>query len=133
MAKENPPQLRVFLCHSEEDADRQAVHNLSYRLQASGIAPWFAEVDLLPEQNPDQETEKAIRDADVVLVCLSSHAVSTASPFHAHIKLALDKADKQSDETIYVIPLKLDPCDVPEHLRHLHAETLTPPKAISNS
>jgi hypothetical protein len=36
------------------------------------------------------------------------------------IKFALDVADEQPEDTIFLIPLKLEECDVPERLARWH-------------
>ena len=59
-----------------------------------------------------------MREADAVLICLSSVAVSTRSYLHKEIALALNAAQEQPEGTIYVIPLRLDDCSVPSRLRH---------------
>ena len=61
--------LRVFLCHGFED--KVKVRNLYRDLAQSGYAPWLDEKDLLPGQDWRAEIDKAVRDCDVVIVCLS--------------------------------------------------------------
>ena len=110
--------LRVFLCHSS--GDKPAVRTLYHRLHAEGVAPWLDEEDLLPGQDWQQEIPKAVRLADVVIVCLSRQSITKAGYVQKEIKYALDVAAEQPEGTIFVIPLKLEECDVPEQLRRWH-------------
>jgi hypothetical protein len=110
--------LRVFLCHSLDD--KPAVRNLYQQLRIDGIVPWFDEENLLPGQNWEDEISKAIRDADVVLVCLSRNSVDRKGFVQKEIKLALDEADLQPADSIFVIPVRLQDCSVPERLSKLH-------------
>ncbi|HXV44695.1 MAG TPA: SUMF1/EgtB/PvdO family nonheme iron enzyme, partial [Anaerolineae bacterium] len=110
-----PRPLRVFLCHAS--GDKPAVRDLYQRLSGEGfIQPWLDEEELLPGQDWQREIPKAVRAADVVLVCLSPHSITKAGYVQKEIKFALDIADEQPEGTIFLIPLRLEPCDVPERL-----------------
>lgn len=107
--------LRVFLCHAS--SDKPAVRNLHQRLRAGGLQPWLDEEDLLPGQDWRLEIPKAVRAADVVIVCLSRASISKTGFVQEEIKLALDAADQQPEGAIFLIPLKLEECDIPTRLR----------------
>ena len=85
--------LRVFLFHSSDD--KTAVRNLYQRLRAEGFDPWLDEENLLPGQDWRLEIPKAVRNTDVVIVCLSRGFVKKAGYGQKEIKLALDVADEQ--------------------------------------
>jgi cold shock CspA family protein len=106
--------LRIFLCHSSND--KPLVRNLYQRLKSDNFDPWLDEEKLLPGQDWRQEITKAVRRADVVLVCLSRGSVSKAGYVQKEIKDALDIADEQPEGTIFLIPLKLEECEVPERV-----------------
>jgi hypothetical protein len=110
--------LRVFLCHSS--ADKKQVRQLHERLAKDGFAPWLDEEDLLPGQNWDMEIKKAVRSSDVVLVCLSASSVTKQGFVQKEIKTALDAADEKPDGLVYIIPLRLQECSVPERLKKWH-------------
>lgn len=110
--------LCIFLCHSS--GDKNAVRELYRRLCAEGFDPWLDEEKLLPGQDWQQEILKAVRDSDVVIVCLSHRAVDKAGYIQKEIKYALDVADEQPESSIFIIPLKFEECDVPERLRRWH-------------
>jgi formylglycine-generating enzyme required for sulfatase activity len=110
-----PRRLRVFLCHAS--GDKPAVRDLYRRLRSDGIAPWLAEEDLLPGQDWQLEIPKAVRSSDAVVICLSRRAITKAGYVQKEIKYALDVADEQPEGTIFLIPLRLEECEVPERLR----------------
>lgn len=114
--KRKPP--RLFLCHSS--ADKAAIRKLYKQLRDDGARPWFDEEDLLPGQDWDWAIRRAVRNADCVVVCLSEASVTRAGYVHREIKEALDVADEQPEGAIFVIPARLEECEVPERLRHLH-------------
>lgn len=111
-----PRSLRVFLCHSS--GDKPLVRNLYERLRSDGFIPWLDEKDLLPGQNWDAEIRKAILDTDVVIVCLSRHSIGKTGFVQKELKYALDVADSQPDGAIFIIPMRLENCEVPERLKH---------------
>ncbi len=111
----SPRSLRVFLCHAS--GDKPAVRELYQRLRADGIDAWLDEENLLPGQDWQLEIPKAVRESDAVIVCLSKGSINKAGYVQKEIKFALDVADQQPQGTIFLIPLKLEECDVPERLR----------------
>jgi CHASE2 domain-containing sensor protein len=109
--------LRLFLCHSS--GDKAAVRDLYKRLRADGFDPWLDEENLLPGQNWQREITAAVRKSDIVLVCLSRDSINKKGFVQREIKYALDVAEEQPDGSIFIIPLKLEECDIPERLSHL--------------
>jgi hypothetical protein len=107
-------RLRVFLCHSS--GDKPVVRTLYSRLCSDGFEPWFDEEALVGGQDWQLEISRAVRKADVVLVCLSSGSVMKAGFVQKEIKYALDVADEQPEGAIFIIPLRLDKIDVPMRL-----------------
>jgi len=114
---EAKPTLRVFLCHSS--GDKPAVRDLYGRLRADGLKPWLDEEDLLPGQLWEKEIPKAVRDCDVVIICLSQSSVTKRGYLQKEIRYALDVAGEMPEGTIFLIPVKLEECEIPEHLRGL--------------
>ena len=112
------PTLNVFLCHSSKD--KPAVRELYKKLKENQIEPWLDEESLLPGQESDYEISNAVRTCHVVVVCLSKLSMTKAGYVHREIRKVLDVADEQPEGTIYVIPLKLEECDVPTRLRRWH-------------
>lgn len=117
--------LRVFLCHSK--IDKFAVRQLYGRLVADGIDPWFDEEDLIPGQDWEATIKRAVQKSDVVIVCLSNTAVARRGFAQKEIKFALDVADEQPEGTIYLIPLKLEECEIPDRLKRWHGVELHQP------
>lgn len=107
--------LRVFLCHSS--ADKPDVRELQKRLRTEGIDPWLDEEKLLAGQDWEMEITKAVRASHVVVVCLSRGSITKEGFVQKEIKQALDVADEKPQGTIFLIPLKLEECEVPERLR----------------
>ena len=106
--------VKVFLCHSS--SDKRSVRELRAKLLSDGIQPWLDEEDILPGENWEEAIRKAIRASDMVLVCLSTTSVSKIGYLQKEIKSVLDVSDEQPEGTIFLIPVRLEPCDVPPRL-----------------
>jgi len=109
-------KLRVFLCHASQD--KPVVRELYQRLLAERwIDPWLDEEKLLPGQDWDVEIEKAVEVADAVIVCLSNNSITKEGYIQRELKFALDVALEKPEETIFIIPLRLNDCQPPRKLR----------------
>ena len=114
MAEGSNRSLKVFLCHASDDKPK--VRDFYSRLTNDGIDAWLDKEKLLPGQNWKIEIPKAVIDSDVVIVCLSAHSLNKEGFVQKEIKLALDSADEKPAGTIFIIPARLEDCDVPERL-----------------
>src|SRR5512145_2085108 len=106
--------LKVFLCHAH--SDRNAVRDLYLRLTKDGVDAWLDKEKLLPGQDWELEIKKAVREADVVVVCLSKQ-FNQAGFRQREVRLALDTAMEQPEGEIFIIPARLQECDTPENLQ----------------
>jgi len=116
MANETTRPLKVFLCHAS--GDKPAVRDLYKRLIAEGVDAWLDQEKLLPGQNWRVEIPRAVREADVVVICLSNKSITKEGYIQKEIKFALDSADEKPEGTIFLIPARLEECAVPEQLGH---------------
>jgi hypothetical protein len=108
-------KLIPFLCYAKENSI--GVREFRERLRAeTWIDPWFDEEDILPGQKWEESVVDAVHNSHAVIVFLSSIAVRKEGFFHRELKLALDAAAEKPDGTIFIIPIRLDVCDVPERL-----------------
>ena len=106
--------LKVFLCHAS--GDKPAVRDLYRRLAAEGVDAWLDQEKLLPGQNWRLEIPRAVREADVVVICLSNKSITKEGYVQREIKFALDVAGEKPEGTIFLIPARLEDCVVPEPL-----------------
>ena len=113
--------LKVFLCHAH--ADRDSVRGLYTRLTQDGVDAWLDKAKLLPGQDWELEIRKAVREADVVVVCLSKQ-FNQAGFRQKEVKWALDTAMEQPEGEIFIIPARLDECDILKSLGKLHCVDL---------
>jgi formylglycine-generating enzyme required for sulfatase activity len=104
--------LRIFISYASQD--RTAVQKLYERLRLEPwIEPWFDKENLIPGMDWELEIFKAIRKADIIIVCLSSESVAKEGYVQKEFKRALSLAEEKPEGTIFVIPLRLDDCQPP--------------------
>ena len=107
----------VFLIYAHPD--KSTVQDLYARMVRAGISVWLDQDKLLPGQNWERKIRKAILGCDIVIICLSPKFNKQGGYRHQEMELALEKARFLTDDEVFVIPARLEECDMPESLRHL--------------
>ena len=110
-------KLKVFLCHASEN--KPIVKDLYNDLLAAGYQPWLDSEVLLPGMDWDLEIKKGMRASDAVIVCLSSISVAKEGYVQKEIKFGQHIQDEKPRGTIFLIPLRLDPCETPYDLQEI--------------
>jgi len=111
---ESKRPLRIFLCHSP--TDREVVHALYARLINDGMDVWLGKENLLPGQDSELVIRKAVSSADVVIVCLSM-GFNQAGYRQKEVRIALNEAEMQPEGTIFIIPVRLEECEILESIK----------------
>src|SRR4030095_7265851 len=114
MPEEPSHSLRVFLCHAS--GDKPQVRALYKRLVAEGVDAWLDQEKLLPGQNWAGEIPRAVRESDVVVICLSNKSITKEGYIQKEIKFALDVAEEKPEGSIFLIPARLEECVVPDQM-----------------
>src|SRR6266404_643464 len=109
--------LRVFLCHCSED--KPTVRDLCKRLQTEAFQPWLDERDILPARHWDEEIKEALAQSDAIVICLSKLFVRKEGFVQRELRYALERAEEKPDDAIFLIPVRLEQCDIPQKLRGL--------------
>ena len=110
--------LSVFICHSSED--ELIARDLYHRLSADGIVPWLDVESILAGQDWKLEIKKAIEASDVFIACLSEGSINKEGVVQTEIKYALEVDAKQPEGRIFLIPLRIEACEIPYGLRSKH-------------
>jgi flagellin-specific chaperone FliS len=112
---ETKAQPQVFLCYAREDVKK--VEDLYQELARAGIKPWMDIYDILPGEKWENRIQQAIRESDLFLACLSTKSINKRGFLQKEIKDALDTWREKVEGDIYLIPVRLEACEVPESLR----------------
>lgn len=123
--------LKVFLCHAFQD--KAIVRGFYARLTEDGFDAWLDEENILPGQDWDFEIEKAIESSDAIIIFLSKHSVNKEGYIQKEIRYIYEIALEKPEGTIFIIPARLDDCQVPRRVHHYHFEDLFPSDRIDNA
>ena len=119
-------KLRVFVCYASQD--KPAVRELYQRLAAEAwIDPWLDEEKLLPGQDWNLEIEKAVEASDAVIVCVSSTSIVKEGYVQKELRRVLNIALEKLEGAVFVLPVRLDECELPRQVRDKQALDYFPP------
>ena len=108
-------EIQIFLAHAKEDEEE--VLKLYYRLKQAGYKPWLDKKDLIAGQKWREVISQAITNSELFIACFSSCSVAKQGYVQREYKMALTNAAERPNNSIYIIPLRLDECQIP-NLRH---------------
>jgi hypothetical protein len=120
--------LKIVLSHASGDAPE--VEKLNTFFQQQGADPWLDSEKILPGQDWNYEVNKALDDSDVILLCLSRKSVDREGYVQKEIRLALNRALEMPDGRIFLIPGKLEECELPRSLQSYQSVDLFTEKGI---
>jgi hypothetical protein len=106
---------QIFLSYAREDEGK--VEKLYQQLSDAGFKSWMDKKDILPGEQWESRIREAIRHSDFFLVCVSANSIDKRGWIQREIKQALDIWQEMLDSDIYLIPVRLEDCGVPESLR----------------
>lgn len=110
--------IKIFLSHASED--KELVLKIYHSLKKEGFKPWLDKEDLLIGQEWNLVIPKEIRESDYVMVFLSKHSVSKRGYVQKEFKLVLDVLDTIPEGKVFVIPVKIDDCEIPDAFAKFH-------------
>jgi hypothetical protein len=108
VANTNP---RVFIGYVVEDL--RIARRLYTALEDAHFQPWLDREKLLPGQNWPRSIERAIDVADFFVPCFSRRSATKRGTFQSELRYALDCANRLPLEDIFILPVRLDECEVP--------------------
>jgi len=113
---EKRPQ--VFVSYARPDQDRAL--EIARELQSAGFNPWLDTESLLPGEDWRASIKRAIRGSDFFLALLSRNSLDSEG-LEAEFDYALEIWKEVSENDIFLIPVRLEPCKVPHSLQRLKA------------
>ncbi len=105
-------EIQIFLAHANED--KETVLKLYEQLKEAGYRPWLDKKNLIPGQNWRSVIPKAIKDSQLFIACLSKRSIAKQGYVQNEFKIALNQLASLPPNSIYLIPLRLDECEIPD-------------------
>jgi TIR domain-containing protein len=110
-AFEAQAQPQVFVAYVAEDLE--LARRLCGSLAAAGCSPWLDKDKLMPGQNWPRAIGRAIEISDAFVACFSPRSLVKRGQFQAELRNALDCARRLPLESVFVIPVRFERCEVP--------------------
>lgn len=110
-------QNRIFLCHASED--RRKVTEVYWQLKDAEFNPWLDRMDLLPGQEWDREIRKALKSSKLIIIFFSNASISKRGYLQREFKLALEILEEIPSDEIFIVPIRLDECILPDDFSHI--------------
>lgn len=105
---------KVFISYAKEDyAFAKKLYDF---LKENDFKPWLDKKEILPGQDWNYILRKSLREANYIILLLSHTSVQKRGYVQREFKLALEYYEEKLEDDIYLIPLKIDDCEVPERL-----------------
>jgi TIR domain len=110
----SPLKAKIFLSYARSDYSR--ARKLYDFLFNEGFSPWMDVEKLLPGEKWKWVIEDEIRKSDFFVACFSKNSVNKRGFLQKEIRIALDIAEEMLEEDIYLIPARLEQCEIPRRL-----------------
>ena len=108
----------IFLSYAKEDSAK--VGDIYKKLKVAGYQPWMDKHDILPGQDWQFQIKNAVSLCHVAIIFLSSKSVSKTGYVQVELSEFLEQRKRRPEGSIYLIPVRLDPCIVPVRMSDLH-------------
>lgn len=114
---EEKKAANTFISYARIDVD--IVESIYGMLLYKNHHPWMDIHDIHGGENWLRAIYKAIEKSDIFIAVLSNNSVSRRGIIQKELKKALDKWDGMLPDDIYIIPIRIDDCPIPELLKHI--------------
>jgi len=104
-------KIKVFLSYAKED--QEIAKKLYDDLHKVGINAWLDSENLVAGENWAVTITEAIKESSFFLPLLSSKTITKRGFVQKELRIALDILDEIPSEDIFIIPIRLDNCDIP--------------------
>jgi hypothetical protein len=105
----------IYLSYARED--EKQVQELYERLSNAGFAPWMVSKDVRPGEDWLATSRKAIYQSDFFLSIRSTNTEQRSGHFDEELAVALEIGKEKPPGEVFLIPVRLEECVVPERLR----------------
>lgn len=108
----------IFISYAREDGGKAL--DFYNRLKNVDFKPWIDLEDILPGEAWELKIRQILRQSDFLLICLSEKSVTKRGYIQREIRMAVEIAKEMPEGTIFLIPVRLEECEVPLSLSRYH-------------
>lgn len=110
----NTKSKSIFISYAREDKDE--IKALYEKLREVGFLPWMDTKNIVGGEDWERAIIKSISESTFFLSCLSCNSVRKRGMFQKEQKEALEMWQHKLEDDIYLIPVRLEKCEVPDSL-----------------
>jgi TIR domain len=99
--------------------DTDAAKRLYSDLERAGLHPWLWSEDILPGDEIEVVIRKAIETSRHFIVLLSKSIEKRGFNIQTELKYALDKRAELPESYVFLIPARLEICEIPNELKNI--------------
>jgi tetratricopeptide (TPR) repeat protein len=119
------PKIGLFISYAREDENE--ARRLYNDLKNAGLNPWLDKENILPGKDWTIAIKRAIEQSRFFIPLFSSYSVSKRGYIQKEFRYALDYAKIFPPDDVFIIPVKLDECEIPyEDLSNIHHQEMFP-------
>ena len=107
----------VFISYARSDI--KIVKGIYESLMSKNHRPWMDVYSIKAGEDWLKAINNAIDVCEIFLAILSNNSVSRRGVIQKELKKALDKWEGMLPDDIYIIPIRIDDCPIPDLLRHI--------------
>ena len=100
----------IFISYAEEDYP--SAKRLYDYLKNAGLNPWLDKENLRPGENKEITIRNVIKTCNYFIPLLSSISTKKRGDVQKELNFALDVLDEIPESDIFVIPVRLDECEI---------------------
>ena len=115
----NPVEQPATIFTSYARTDVEVVRGIYEALLSKNSRPWMDVYSIKGGENWLRAITKAIHECEIFLAVLSNNSVSRRGVIQQELKTALDKWERMLPDDIYIIPIRLNDCPIPDLLKHI--------------
>jgi Response regulator containing a CheY-like receiver domain and an HTH DNA-binding domain len=107
----------IFVSYARTDVE--LVRGIYETLLSKNHRLWMDVYSIKGGENWFRAITKAINECEIFLAVLSNNSVSRRGVIQKELKKALDKWEGMLPDDIYIIPIRIDDCPIPDLLKHI--------------
>jgi hypothetical protein len=107
----------IFISYARSDVN--VVEEIYQRLRGKNHSPWMDIHSIKGGETWLKAIYNAIDDCHIFLAVLSHSSVSRRGVIQKELKKALDKWEGMLPDDIYIVPVRIDDCPIPDLLKHI--------------
>jgi hypothetical protein len=106
--------MKIFLSYARMDEAK--VRTLYEKLSDKGFNPWIDIENIFPGEDWEHSIINVIKESHFFLACISRNSVNKRGFIQLEINEALEIWKQKLNTDIYLIPVRLEDCNVPKEL-----------------